>query len=109
LSRPGSNNIGIIAGDLAVTGAAINADTGAPPLRRLLPGFTGISKSGQHLVGHGQPRWPQVGFPATGAGYFPVPGHGNAVLHATAIWADLPRRRRLQSRQFAARPRLCHR
>lgn len=109
LGDPGANNLSVIAGDINVTAAAINADSGTHPSRRILPGFVGVSNNLQHIIGHGHPQQPYPSFPIHQAGYFPVPGHAHAVLYATAVWQTKPRRHRFHTGRHIQRMPMYHR
>lgn len=83
ITTPGAGNMGVIAGDLNITVAALNAPTGIPALPYILPGFTGVSDNLDHIVGHPQPGQPAPQFPF--AGNFPASGTHN-ILVATVHW-----------------------
>ncbi|WP_438018265.1 hypothetical protein WMF18_03925 [Sorangium sp. So ce315] len=55
LIAPGANDIGLIAGDLNVTVAGLNQNTGIPDLPYILPGFVGVSDNLDHILGHPNP------------------------------------------------------
>jgi hypothetical protein len=66
LAGPGAGNLGVIAGDLNVTGAQINGGTGIPALPTILPGWVGVSNNLDHILGHQQAGQPNPTFPNSG-------------------------------------------
>ena len=83
LAGPGMGNLGMIAGDLNVTVAQINAPTGIPGLPWILPGWNGVSDNLDHILGHAQAGQPNPAF--GNAGNFPASGTHN-ILVSTVTW-----------------------
>ena len=83
LAGPGNGNLGMIAGDLNVTVAQINAQTGIPGLPWILPGWNGVSDNLDHILGHAQAGQPNPAF--GNAGNFPASGTHN-ILVSTVTW-----------------------
>ncbi|HEX4726108.1 MAG TPA: hypothetical protein VH333_26605 [Pseudonocardiaceae bacterium] len=85
LTAPGRNNVGVIAGDLNITYAAINAPTNIPALPEILPDFDGVSDNLDHIVAHPQPGQAAPTFPGATTGHFPASGTHN-ILVSTIVW-----------------------
>lgn len=83
LVGPGPNNLGTIVGDLNVTVAQINGQTGIPELPYLLDGWTGASDNLDHILGHPQAGQPNPTFP--NGGNFPS-SSDHRILASTVSW-----------------------
>ncbi|WP_437781699.1 hypothetical protein [Sorangium sp. So ce1097] len=78
LIAPGVNNIGLIAGDLNVTVAGLNQNTGIPALPYILPGFVGVSDNLDHILGHPNPGEANPTF--SNSGHFAASGTHNILV-----------------------------
>lgn len=86
LVEPGMNNLGVIAGDLNVTSAGLKTSTSLPTLRRILPGWVGVSGDPNqldHILGHQHPGQANPRF--TNGGHFRASGT-HEILVSTVAW-----------------------
>ncbi len=83
LVGPGFNNIGLIAGDLNVTWAGLNQNTGYPAMPYVLPGFVGVSDNLDHILGHPNPGQANPTFP--NSGHFPASGTHNILVSTVSF------------------------
>ncbi|HET9627679.1 MAG TPA: hypothetical protein VFP84_40255 [Kofleriaceae bacterium] len=83
LSAPGLNNIGMIAGDLNVTVAALEQNTGIPALPYILPGFIGESDNLDHIEAHPNPG--SANPVLSNGGHFDAPGTHNILVSTVSF------------------------